>query len=207
MAVTAGPSGLRIGITLAAAQVAFVAVTALPGSAQTSAGSTNRLAAGFDAGPTGSRPLQLDEVLVTAPEPDATAPGGITVVPGDDLQSVPQSPFTDLATGLSTLPGVNRPGRFSALLYIRGSQPYETLYVLNGVPLFNPYMWGGTLLMYNQALVDSVELYAGGFGPEYVETMGGVLDVDYTAGSPDKVEGEVQIGAETLAHVQWPFHG
>lgn len=147
----------------------------------------------------------LLDVVVTADraaEPEAI---GRTSISGAQLGGVPQTVLPDIATGLGTLPGVLRESRFSGLLYIRGSRPYETLFVLNGVPLVNPYKWGGVLLTFNPALVERTDLYTGGFGPEYPETMAGVIEVDYTQGNRERLKGEATLGAETGATVDGPL--
>ena len=149
--------------------------------------------------------VEMDDVVVT---PDAGlihTELGTVAVSGDELRGVPQSAFADISAGLSTFPGVVRASRFDSLLYIRGGRPYQTLHVLNGVLLLNPYKWFGGLMVYNQELVDGVELHAGGFGAQYPEAMAGVIEVDYIQGNDEEMDGQVTLGAETSAQITGPM--
>ncbi len=148
---------------------------------------------------------ELTELVVTSESAAPVRDPGRVTISGADLRRLRQPALADIAGSLGTLPGIVRESHFSGLLFVRGSQPYETLYVLNGVPLVNPYKWGGILLTFNPALVERAELYPGGFGPEYPETMAGVLEVDYVEGANDGLHGEATLGAETGATLQGPL--
>lgn len=151
--------------------------------------------------------FSLDEVVVTAEEGTPVQNIGRTSISAETISRGPKALFSDLATTLGTFPGVIKGSRFSSLLYIRGSRPYETLFVLNDVPLVYPYKWGGGLLMYNEELVDRADLYAGGFSAEFPEAMGGVVDVDYDRGNADAWSGSATLSAETSVKVNAPIFG
>ncbi len=148
----------------------------------------------------------LDEMVV-APEKDAGLETNFTSfkISGEGLQNIPQNFFADISTGLSSFPGIVKMEKFSGELYVRGGKPYELLHVLNGVPLFNPYKWGGSLLLYNQDIVDIAELYPGGFSARYPQAASGVLEVNYKEGNKEKFEGEFKLGAETSLHWEGPL--
>lgn len=157
-------------------------------------------------------PLEKQEVysleeMVVEPEKDDGLQTGFTSfkISGEGLKALPQNFFADISTGLSSFPGIVKMEKFSGELYVRGGKPYELLHVLNGVPLFNPYKWGNALLLYNQDIVDTAELYPGGFSAKYPQAASGVLEVNYKEGSKEKFEGEFKLGAETSLHWEGPL--
>jgi len=152
--------------------------------------------------------LYGDVVTITATKPTVKVEEETSKIElsGEELKSVPQSyVFSDVTNGLNSLPGVQKSSEFSSLLYIRGGEPYETLNVLNGVPLVWSKMWGGNLSIYNQSIIENINLYSGGFSSRYSEAMSGVLEVNYKEGNTKKWHGEATLSAETSLQMDGPI--
>ncbi|MEW6680023.1 MAG: TonB-dependent receptor plug domain-containing protein [bacterium] len=107
--------------------------------------------------------------------------------------------FTDLSETLKTLPGVVTPGAFSGALYIRGTYPMETIFLLDNVFIYWPYRWGGMLLMFNTDLIKKVDFYAGGYPAKGNQALGGIIDVYYKEGSKKKRKGQLELSPTTMA--------
>lgn len=105
--------------------------------------------------------------------------------------------FTDLAETLKTLPGVITPGDFSGELYIRGTYPMETIFLLDNVFIYWPYRWGGMLLIFNTQLIKKVDFYAGGYPSKGNQALGGIIDVYYKEGSKKKRKGQLELSPTT----------
>jgi hypothetical protein len=119
--------------------------------------------------------FELPEVVVTAKRLPKTAVSR-QVVSRDELVKVPGS-ANDVLRALETLPGVATAGDFSGVLLVRGGGPNDNQYYLDRIPYAFPYHFGGVISTLNSEMIRSVDFSAGGFGPEYGNCWGGIVDV------------------------------
>ena len=84
---------------------------------------------------------------------------------------------TDALKGLTTLPGIGIPNDFFGVLYIRGSEPGSNLYYLDRTPLGYPFHWGGLLSTISSETIDTIDIYAGGYGAQFGLDSQAVLDI------------------------------
>lgn len=84
----------------------------------------------------------------------------------------------DVMTTVKTLPGVGYAGQFSQQPSIRGSYPYETAAVLDGMYVLQPYHWSGSVSIFDPLMVDSVKLSHGIFSAQYGHSTSALLDVN-----------------------------
>ena len=119
--------------------------------------------------------FELPEVVVTAKRLPKTAVSR-QVVSRDELVRVPGS-ANDVLRALETLPGVATANDFSGVLLVRGGGPNDNLYYLDRIPYAFPYHFGGVISTLNSEMIRTVDFSAGGFGPEFGNCWGGVVDV------------------------------
>lgn len=86
--------------------------------------------------------------------------------------------FPDIMTTVKTLPGVGYAGSFSQQPSIRGSYPYETACVLDGMYVLQPYHWSGTISIFDPLMVESVKLSHGIFSAQYGHSTAALLDIN-----------------------------
>lgn len=107
--------------------------------------------------------------------------------------------FDDSIQVIKTMPGVVSVHDFSALMYVRGGEFYETANYLNQHLVFNPYFWGGAVSIFNPNMVKSIDFYSGAFPAEYGLAMSGVVDVTMKDGNTKKFGGFAELSMTTLS--------
>lgn len=85
----------------------------------------------------------------------------------------------DLFRVMSLLPGSSQ-ADFVSEFRLRGGDHNETLLLLDGIPLYQPYHFKqilGVLSTIDAEAVDGMSVHLGGFGAEFGDRMGGVVEV------------------------------
>ena len=101
--------------------------------------------------------------------------------------------FEDITKAIQQLPGIVSSTDFTSDMYVRGSETYENLIVIDGQLLANPYHFGVGLSIVDTDLVDQFTFYAAGFPAQYPFATGSVLDITYRDGNRDHVDGAVDV--------------
>ncbi|MDP8222041.1 MAG: TonB-dependent receptor [Candidatus Lernaella stagnicola] len=96
--------------------------------------------------------------------------------------------FEDITKAIQQLPGIVASTDFTSDMYVRGSENYENLIVIDGQLLSNPYHFGIGLSIIDTDLVERFTFYAAGFPAQYPFATGSVLDVTYRDGNRDHVD-------------------
>ena len=79
---------------------------------------------------------------------------------------------------LQTLPGVVTSGDRGGELFIRGGTPAQrNLILVDKMPIVKPFHISNLFSAFPQSVISNVDLYAGGFGAEYVGATSSVMDV------------------------------
>ena len=99
-----------------------------------------------------------------------------TEIRGSELLRIPGT-FNDTLKGLMTLPSIGIPNDYFGALYIRGSEPGSNLYYLDRTPLGYPFHWGGLLSTISSETIETIDIYAGGYGAEFGLDSQAVLDI------------------------------
>ncbi|MFN0062109.1 MAG: TonB family protein [Myxococcaceae bacterium] len=110
----------------------------------------------------------------------------------DELQKVPGT-FGDPIRVIQNLPGLVRAPFISGQLIVRGSNPNQTLTVMDGVEIPLLFHLGGGPSVVNAEFLDKVDFYPGGFGARYGRAIGGVVDVSTRKGARDTLHGVVKV--------------
>jgi hypothetical protein len=152
---------------------------------------------------------ELDDVLVEAEGEGAASMGaaGLTTVRGADLERIPTPGLSaDLVGYLQSMPGVVSTGDRGGQLFVRGGTPSQNLVLIDGIPIFQPFHVIGFYSAFPAEILQSTDIYAGGFGARYGGRISSVIDVKTRQGNNRSFEGAVSAGPFlTAANVEGPL--
>ena len=103
----------------------------------------------------------------------------------------------DLAQYLQTIPGVVFTGDQGGQLYIRGGTPVQTLVLLDGMIVYNPFHSIGLFSVFDTDILRNVDVYTGGFSAEYGGRVSAVMDVKTRDGNRKRTGGEISVNPFT----------
>ena len=98
------------------------------------------------------------------------------VMRGSEMIRIPGA-GRDALKALMTLPGIGVPNDFFRALYIRGNAPGDTLIYLDRTPLGYPFHFGGLFTTTNSDSIETMRVYAGGYGAEFGLDSQAVIDI------------------------------
>jgi CarboxypepD_reg-like domain/TonB-dependent Receptor Plug Domain len=143
---------------------------------------------------------QLAEVIVITDKYQplqrvATTQMGVERVTMKEAQLLPAIfGEVDIIKVLQLKPGIKSGGEGTAGLYVRGGGIDQNLFLVEGVPVYNPSHLLGFFSVLNQDAVSEVEVYKGGFPARYGGKLSSVLDVKTNNGRKDKIRVQGGIG-------------
>ena len=127
----------------------------------------------------------LGEVVVERAQTGGAArvvAGAQTVRP-EDLARIPAVDVSgDLASYLTTIPGVVSTADRGGQLFVRGGEPSQNLVLLDGIPLYQAFHALGFYSVFPAGIVRTADVYAGGFGARHGERLSSVIDVQSRSG-------------------------
>lgn len=142
-------------------------------------------------------PIETNEVLVeagsTTAEEDSQLPGMTSV----DLARLGQLPsFTepDLFRALQWTPGIRKTGAVSGGLSVRGADPDQNLYLLDGAPVYHPWHAFSLISTFQTGTLKNTNLYRGAFPVEYGGRLSSVVDAQMKDGSRKQPSAEAGFG-------------
>jgi hypothetical protein len=104
------------------------------------------------------------------------------------------------------MPGFSAGGEFATWLCVRGGAPNENLWLLDWVPVYWPYHFGGMKSVFNTEMIEHLELYTGGFPPKYGDKLSSVVNITSREGSRDRIKGKGLVSLiNALALVEGPL--
>lgn len=138
-----------------------------------------------------SRLLSLPEMQVEgAPPPELAI--GRTVISGKELEQIPGAAGDPMAA-LRILPGITSGNDADAAVAVRGSGPQDNGAYVDFLHVGYMFHFFPMMSVLRSDLVDSFELYAAGFGPEYGDFVGAVLDAKQREPREDRLGGAVNV--------------
>lgn len=119
------------------------------------------------------------EMVVTAQAEPLHERSGAAVVTltRKDIQRTAAT-MTDPIRVLQTLPGVASESDASARPIVRGGDVLESRVFIDGIPLIQPYHFGGVRSIFNQSGVENLTLYKSGFPSKYHDAQSAIITVD-----------------------------
>ena len=115
-----------------------------------------------------------------------------TEIRGSELLRIPGT-ANDALKGLMTLPSIGIPNDYFGALYIRGSEPGSNLYYLDRTPLGYPFHWGGLLSTISSETIETIDIYAGGYGAEFGLDSQAVLDIHARDSIAERFDGKFNL--------------
>jgi hypothetical protein len=143
---------------------------------------------------------QLQEVVVTTDKYQplqrvATTQMGVERITMKEAQLLPAIfGEVDIIKVLQLKPGIKSGGEGTAGIYVRGGGIDQNLFLVEGVPVYNPSHLLGFFSVLNQDAVSEVEVYKGGFPARYGGKLSSVLDVKINNGRKDKIRVQGGLG-------------
>ncbi|MBX7115414.1 MAG: TonB-dependent receptor [Myxococcaceae bacterium] len=140
--------------------------------------------------------VEGSRLLPRVPDADRTPQVSHYTVTAADIDRTPGA-LEDVARVVQGLPGVAADPDLLANFFVRGGGPDEVLFLIDGVPLANPYHLGGFASIINPMMIDGADFYAGASPARYEPSLSGVLDVKYAASDPKKLKGVADVSMAT----------
>lgn len=117
--------------------------------------------------------------------------GGFQTIKPADIELLPSPDVSgDIATLLNALPGVVTTGDQGGQLYIRGGEPSQNMVLIDGILLYQPFHLVGFYSAISSDIVNSADIYAGGFGAKYGGRISSVIDITSRNGNNKRVESQ-----------------
>jgi len=142
-------------------------------------------------------PIESEEVIVeagsTTAEEESQQPGMMSV----DLARLDRLPsFTepDLFRVLQWTPGIRKTGVVSGGLSVRGADPDQNLYLLDGAPVYHPWHAFSLISTFQTGTLKNTNLYRGSFPVEYGGRLSSVVDAQMKDGSRRRPSAEAAFG-------------
>ena len=137
---------------------------------------------------------ELGEVIVEAEQEGQAADltAGLQTIQPYDIEQVPGPDLAgDFANYLTTLPGVVIIGDQGGQFYIRGGEPTQNLVLLDGMLVYQPFHVLSFFSAFPSDILNSVDLYAGGFGARFGGRISSVIDATSRNGNNQRFAGAV----------------
>ena len=113
-----------------------------------------------------------------------------------EVEELRRAPGTqgDPLKAIQSLPGVVTAQEGTGLMYVRGSEPNQSIVWANRARLGYLYHFGGLHSTVSPQLVQDFNMFLGGFPVEYGDAMGGALDVTLRRPKNDRLHQSYSIG-------------
>ncbi len=105
------------------------------------------------------------------------------------VNGIPKVVESDLLRALQTMPGIVSLSDFSSAIYVRGGTPDQNLYLVDGAEIYDPEHAFGIFSTFNTDAIKKVEVYKGGFGPQFDDRLSSVIDVIDNDGNRNNFQG------------------
>ena len=139
---------------------------------------------------------ELGEVYVEAERPGGAArvTAGLQSVRPQDIELVPAPDVSgDLATYLTTLPGIVSIGDRGGQFFVRGGEPSHNMVLIDGMYVHQPFHILGFYSAFPADIINRADVYAGGFGSQFNGRISSVIDVYTRNGNKRKFAGNVSL--------------
>jgi hypothetical protein len=95
----------------------------------------------------------------------------------------------DLVRAIQVLPGVVSTGDQGGQLFIRGGTPIQNLTLLDGMVIYNPFHSIGFFSVFDTEIIQSADIYTGGFSAQYGGRTSSVMDIKTRTANLKKISG------------------
>ncbi|MBN1118300.1 MAG: carboxypeptidase-like regulatory domain-containing protein [Bacteroidales bacterium] len=145
---------------------------------------------------------ELEEVVVSANKPIRN---NVINISTKELQSLPSiSSKPDVLKTLQLMPGIQSQNEGSSLLLVRGGDPGQNLFLIDGIPLLYVNHIGGYMSVFNPEMISNTEVYKASFPPKYGGKLSSIVDITQREGDAEKFRSTVSVG---LTDISCSFEG
>jgi TonB family protein len=124
-----------------------------------------------------------EEMVVTSERPEQEVVRRTISV--REIKRIPGT-FGDPVRVIQNLPGTARAPFGTGMVVVRGSNPEDTAFYVDGIRVPLIYHLGGYVSILNEDIVGSVDYLPGGYGVEYGRSGGGVINVKTSQDYPER---------------------
>ncbi len=139
---------------------------------------------------------ELDAVTVESERTSGAAnvTAGLQSIRPADIELVPTPDVSgDLASYLTTLPGVVSTGDRGGQLFIRGGEPSQNEVLLDGIPLFQPFHVLGFYSAFPNTILNRADVYAGAYSARFGGRLSSVIDIATRNGNKQRFGGAASV--------------
>jgi len=122
-----------------------------------------------------------------------TSSGSRLVLSRAALRAVPTFLEPDLLRSIKAMPGIAARSDWVAAFNVRGGEADQSLILLDGYPIYNPFHVGGVFSTFMEPMVGQVDLHAGALPARYGGRLSGVLDVRSAVAEGAELHGSTQV--------------
>lgn len=130
-------------------------------------------------------PIESEGIVVeagaTRPQENSRLPGMMSVAL-DRVDRLPSFGEPDLFRALQWTPGIRKTGVVRGGLSVRGGDPDQNLYLLDGAPVYHPWHAFSLISTFQTGTLQSTSLYRGSFPVEHGGRLSTVLDAQMKDG-------------------------
>lgn len=140
---------------------------------------------------------QIDEVVINHTR---RPPFNAATLSQLEFQSVPSlGAKPDVMKAIQLLPGIQTQSEGSSLVLVRGGNPGENLYLLDNVALIYVNHFGGFMSVFNPDMINSIDVYKGGFPAKYGGKLSAIMDITQREGNPAYTKGTLSLGLTDIS--------
>ncbi len=107
----------------------------------------------------------------------------------------------DVLKSLHLMPGIQSQQEGTSLISVRGGAPGENLYLIDNVPLIYVNHLGGFTSVFNPDMINSIEVYKGGFPAKYGGKLSSIVSISQREGDKNKLKGALSYGLTDISGV------
>lgn len=135
---------------------------------------------------------ELDEINVTGQRFQKFNTTSLSVKQMLNIPAIGGKP--DVMKTLQLMPGIQAQSEGTSLLNVRGGNPGENLYLIDNVPLLYVNHLGGFMSVFNPDMINSMEVYKGGFPAKYGGKLSSIMSITQREGNNKEWKGNLGIG-------------
>lgn len=94
-----------------------------------------------------------------------------------EINAIPKVGEADLLRAPQSLSGITSVSDFSSAINVRGGTPDQNLYLIDVAEIYDPNHALGIFSTFNTDAIKKVEVFKGGFGPQFDDRLSSVIDV------------------------------
>lgn len=140
---------------------------------------------------------ELDEVVVKGIRTPVSNVSTLKINEINQLPTLGGKP--DIMKSMQLMPGIQAQNEGSSLLLVRGGDPGQNLYLFDNVPVIYVNHLGGFMSVFNPDIINSIDLYKGGFPARYGGRLSSVVDITQREGDRSAHKGSLSVGVTDVS--------